>query len=169
MWSCKIQGRSSASVVPHQKSNSYTICVAVNQINTTFTIFDLNGNQVDKPLSRNIYLSKIGEDLIALGVFISECIKGSGIERDKNIDQPDKSFVYLENQDDLTFLAHYIPEPAYGIWLIMEAGDFNQDGQLDLFLGSYFHTIEEWTRLLHKSITSFPEVLLLMNTNPGMK
>lgn len=86
-----------------------------------------------------------------------------------DMDQPDKSFVYLENQGDLTFVSHYITEAAHGKWLTMDAGDFNQDGQLDLFLGSYFHNIEEWTKLLNEGITSFPEVLLLMNTNPDMR
>ncbi len=61
----------------------YTIGVAVNQISTTFSIFDLKGNQVLESKSKNILLSKTGEDLIALGSFVSKCIKDTGIDKSR--------------------------------------------------------------------------------------
>lgn len=81
-----------------------------------------------------------------------------------HIDQPEKSFVYLENTGDMLYVAHYLPEAANGKWLTLEAGDFDQDGYMDLFLGSYFHNIGEWTKLVNKGTTTFPEVLYLLNT-----
>ena len=45
----------------------------------------------------------------------------------------------------------------------MEAADFDQDGDLDIVLGSYFHTVGEMTQLLFKGITSFPQLLVLEN------
>lgn len=66
-----------------RKGIFYTIGVAVNQIKTNFAIYDLNGNQVNETLSRNIQLSRTGEDLIALGEFISESIRESGIEKSR--------------------------------------------------------------------------------------
>lgn len=80
-----------------------------------------------------------------------------------HLDNPEKSFVYLENTGDFLFVAHYISEAASGKWLTMEVGDFDQDGYQDLFLGSYFHNVAEWTRLVSAGATTFPEVLYLQN------
>lgn len=60
---------------------SYVVGVAVNQIKSTLTIFDLKGKQVIEARSRNIILTKTGEDLEALSEFISDCIRESGIDR----------------------------------------------------------------------------------------
>lgn len=81
-----------------------------------------------------------------------------------NEDQPEKGFVYLENTGGGMFVGHYLPEAASGKWLVMEAGDFDQDGYDDLFLGSYFHNVAEWTKLVSQGITEYPEVLYLLNT-----
>src|SRR5690606_7501224 len=77
---------------------------------------------------------------------------------------PEKSFNYLENTGDGLFIGHFLPEAASGKWLVMEAGDFDQDGYTDLFLGSYFHNLNEWTQLASKGTTLFPEVLYLQNS-----
>ncbi len=64
-------------------NNFYTVGVAVNQIKATLAVFDLNGNQIIGPISRNIRLSKTGEDLVELGEFISESIVESDLDREK--------------------------------------------------------------------------------------
>lgn len=66
-----------------KKDVFYIVAVALNQIKTTFAIFDLNGDQVFKPKTRNIVLSRTGEDLVQLGAFIKECIEKSGIDHGK--------------------------------------------------------------------------------------
>jgi hypothetical protein len=45
-------------------------------------------------------------------------------------------FIYLENQGALNFKAMTIPEGDAGRWLTMDAGDVDQDGDVDIVLGS---------------------------------
>ncbi len=77
--------------------------------------------------------------------------------------QPEQGFVYLENQGKLSFKAFSTPEAAAGKWLTMEAGDFDQDGDIDLVLGSYFQSLGELTQLFSKGIQEFPQLLILTN------
>lgn len=77
------------------------------------------------------------------------------------IRNPGKSFVYLENDGQLDFTAFYMNETDRGAWLTMDTGDFNQDGFPDIFLGSYFHNINELSKLMAKGGEALPEVLLL--------
>jgi hypothetical protein len=81
-----------------------------------------------------------------------------------DLEQPEQGFVYLSNEGGgLSFKAFSMPEAAAGKWLTMEACDFDGDGDTDLFLGSYFHTVGEATKLMFKGILSFPQVLVLKN------
>lgn len=74
---------------------------------------------------------------------------------------PDESFVYLQNDGSLNFTAHYMNETSCGKWLTMDVGDFNADGHPDIFLGSYFHNINELSKVMKEGVETFPEVLLL--------
>jgi hypothetical protein len=49
---------------------------------------------------------------------------------------PEESFVYLENRGDFRFEAFTFPEVGTGRWQVMDAGDADRDGDLDLVLGS---------------------------------
>lgn len=80
-----------------------------------------------------------------------------------NLAQPEQSFIYLSNEGRLNFKPFSTPEAAFGKWLTMEAADIDQDGDVDIVLGSYFHTVGEMTQLLFKGITSFPQLLVLEN------
>ncbi|MFC5411698.1 FG-GAP repeat domain-containing protein [Larkinella bovis] len=80
-----------------------------------------------------------------------------------NLAQPEQSFIYLSNEGRLNFKPFSTPEAAFGKWLTMEAADVDQDGDLDIVLGSYFHTVGEMTQLLFRGITSFPQLLVLEN------
>lgn len=77
--------------------------------------------------------------------------------------QPEQGFVYFANEGRLAFKPFSTSEAAYGKWMTMEAADFDQDGDVDIVLGSYFHTVGEMTQLLFSGITSFPQLLVLDN------
>jgi hypothetical protein len=62
---------------------------------------------------------------------------------------PQESFVYLENLGGLRFAASSFRECLDGRWLVMDTGDVDGDGDLDLVLGSYI-----------KGPTSVPLVLM---------
>ncbi|MEM6845286.1 MAG: VCBS repeat-containing protein [Bacteroidota bacterium] len=53
---------------------------------------------------------------------------------------PGQGFFYLENQSTvvaLDFSAKTFPQATHGHWLTMDAGDTDQDGDLDIVLGSF--------------------------------
>lgn len=77
--------------------------------------------------------------------------------------QPEQGFIYLSNAGRFNFRPFSTPEAANGKWLTMEAADFDHDGDLDIVLGSYFHTVGEMSQLLLRGITSFPQLLVLNN------
>ena len=80
-----------------------------------------------------------------------------------DLEHPEQGFVYLSNKGTLNFEAFSTPEAASGKWLTMEVADLDHDGDIDIVLGSYFHTIGELTQLVFKGVTSFPQLLVLTN------
>ena len=80
-----------------------------------------------------------------------------------DLENPAHGFIYLSNEGKLNFKAFSTPAAAPGKWLTMEAADFDKDGDTDIVLGSYFHTVGEVSRLVSRGVTSFPQLLLLTN------
>ncbi|HSN07468.1 MAG TPA: VCBS repeat-containing protein, partial [Hanamia sp.] len=78
-------------------------------------------------------------------------------------DKPEQSFMYLENKGNLKFTASTTKMAAKGKWLTMDIGDFDKDGDTDIFLGSYIYSMSELTKLLYKGIVSFPQAIILIN------
>ncbi len=76
---------------------------------------------------------------------------------------PQHSFIYLSNEGKMNFKAYATPAAASGKWLTMEAADYDGDGDVDIILGSYFHTMGEMSRLIFRGILSFPQLLVLTN------
>ncbi len=76
---------------------------------------------------------------------------------------PEQSFVYLENQGDNTFKTYTFPEVSRGRWIVMDAGDVDQDGDTDLLLGSLAFEIVPPNPLLQKWVQEGIPFVLLEN------
>ncbi|RCR69683.1 FG-GAP repeat domain-containing protein [Larkinella punicea] len=79
---------------------------------------------------------------------------------------PEESFVYLENKGKLKFDDYSFPEAPKGRWVVMDAGDMDADGDIDLVLGSFVYFIPQGdtTGLGKKWLTSGPSIVVLENT-----
>lgn len=80
-----------------------------------------------------------------------------------NHDKPEHGFVYLSNEGNFNFKTFVTPNAAEGKWLTMEVGDFDDDGDMDIVLGSYFHKLSELAKLAFKGIFSYPQLIVLEN------
>lgn len=78
----------------------------------------------------------------------------------------EESFVYLRNVGNLRFEEYSFPESAEGRWMVMDAGDMDADGDIDLALGSfvYFLPDGDTTGLGKKWLSTSPSVIVLENT-----
>lgn len=79
---------------------------------------------------------------------------------------PEESFIYLENKGNLKFDDYSFPEAPKGRWVVMDAGDMDADGDIDLVLGSfvYFLPDGDTTGLGKKWLINGPSVVVLENT-----
>jgi FG-GAP-like repeat len=55
--------------------------------------------------------------------------------------QPDESFIYWENKGDFRFNRSTFSASNDGRWMTMDAGDIDEDGDIDILLGNAFFTL----------------------------
>ena len=79
---------------------------------------------------------------------------------------PEESFIYLKNKGNLKFEDYSFPEAPKGRWMVMDAGDMDADGDIDLVLGSFVHFLPlgDKTGLGEKWVKDGPSVIVLENT-----
>jgi hypothetical protein len=79
---------------------------------------------------------------------------------------PQESFIYLKNKGNLTFDDYSFPEASRGRWAVMDAGDMDADGDIDLVLGSFVYLLPQGdtTGLGKKWLSTGPSVIVLENT-----
>jgi len=79
---------------------------------------------------------------------------------------PEESFIYLKNKGNLKFDDYSFPESSNGRWVVMDAGDMDADGDIDLVLGSfvYFLPQGDTTGLGKKWLSTGPSIIVLENT-----
>lgn len=77
---------------------------------------------------------------------------------------PEESFVYLENDGNNNFKASTIAEPTMGRWIVMDAADYDNDGDEDLILGSLaFEVIPANEDLVNKWVDNGIPFIVLEN------
>lgn len=79
---------------------------------------------------------------------------------------PEESFIYLKNKGNLKFDDYSFPEATKGRWAVMDAGDMDADGDIDLVLGSFVYLLPQGdtTGLGKKWLSTGPSVIVLENT-----
>ncbi|MCC6185797.1 MAG: VCBS repeat-containing protein [Chitinophagaceae bacterium] len=78
--------------------------------------------------------------------------------------QPEESFVFLENDGKNNFKASTIADPTLGRWIVMDAADYDNDGDLDLILGSLaFEVIPTNNDLINKWVNNGIPFIVLEN------
>lgn len=74
------------------------------------------------------------------------------------------SFIYFEQKNELTFDPLVVPIQEYGRWIVMDAVDFDRDGDVDIVLGNFSRWFMNEENFEQTWNTQIPILLLLNNT-----
>ncbi len=79
---------------------------------------------------------------------------------------PEESFVYLENTGNGVYKDYSFIGATDGRWIVMDAADMDEDGDIDIALGSFvgFLAKDDTTGLSQRWLDSSPSVVVLENT-----
>ncbi|MDX2246430.1 MAG: VCBS repeat-containing protein [Bacteroidia bacterium] len=79
---------------------------------------------------------------------------------------PGENFVYLQNENssNFTFTAYTTELSTVGRWLVMDAGDYDGDGDSDIILGSFYSVPRSNVPEVSGGVeTEIPDLLILQN------
>jgi len=77
---------------------------------------------------------------------------------------PEEGFLYLENQGNWKFKARSFQEVNLGRWLVMDTGDVDKDGDLDILLGALTFEVVPDLGLVDQWVAKGIPFILLENT-----
>lgn len=78
--------------------------------------------------------------------------------------QPDESFVYYENDGKNNFTLSTIENPTMGRWIVMDAADYDGDGDKDIVLGSLAFEVVPPNGLVEQWVQNGIPFIVLENT-----
>ena len=78
--------------------------------------------------------------------------------------QPEESFVYYQNDGVGNFTLSTIDNPTMGRWIVMDAGDYDGDGDKDIILGSLAFEVVPRNGLVEKWVKDGVAFIILENT-----
>lgn len=87
-------------------------------------------------------------------------------------ESPDLSFVYLENKNSKIFKfdSYSLNDPSIGRWLLLDAGDIDKDGDIDIVLSSFSYYFTPVPKDLNKKWKkSNTDILILENKHIDIK
>jgi hypothetical protein len=82
---------------------------------------------------------------------------------------PEEGFLYFENQGNFQFITHTTHFSGLGRWLAMDAGDVDQDGDLDIILGSFAFPHPMAPERMIKTWKQGPPFIVLQNEVPAAR
>lgn len=78
--------------------------------------------------------------------------------------QPEESFVYYTNDGKNNFTLSTIDDPTMGRWIVMDKGDIDSDGDVDIILGSLAFEVVPPNGLVQKWVENGIPFIVLKNT-----
>jgi len=79
------------------------------------------------------------------------------------VNQPEESFVFLEQTGNMEFKASAIPNATAGRWIVMDGEDYDRDGDLDLILGSLAFEVPGQAAIVQKWVSAGIPFIVLEN------
>ena len=109
---------------------------------------------------------------------IDGCIKAiaTDFDRDGDLDiasiaffadfqnNPTEGFLYFKQEKSLQFIPYKLPVSAYGRWICMDVGDWDQDGDSDIILGNFSKGFINQTNLKPQWNMHIPFIVLKNKT-----
>jgi predicted nucleotidyltransferase len=78
---------------------------------------------------------------------------------------PEMAFIYLENLGDFNFKENIIEDVNFGRWFLLDKGDIDQDGDIDILISSFTYTFSPVPNEFQKTWEQNDVDLILLKNN----